>query len=107
MWYVLKLPNSVPQRADDFYNITNLGNGQGPLQLIKESFGTIYHAACTCAMGKRTNPLDVVDSHAKVFGVNNLRVVDASAFQFLPPGHPMATVYALAEKIADDIASCI
>jgi choline dehydrogenase len=29
--------------------------------------------------------------------------VDASAFPFLPPGHPQATVYMLAEKIAEDI----
>jgi choline dehydrogenase len=32
-----------------------------------------------------------------------VRVVDASAFPLLPPGHPQATVYALAEKIAADI----
>ena len=34
----------------------------------------------------------VVDSHARVFGVGKLRVVDASAFPFMPPGHPQATV---------------
>lgn len=32
-----------------------------------------------------------------------LRVVDASAFALRPPGHPQSTVYAFAEKIADDI----
>jgi choline dehydrogenase len=47
----------------------------------------------------------VVDSHARVFGVSGLRVVDASAFPFLPPGHPQSSVYALAEKIADLIKS--
>lgn len=45
----------------------------------------------------------VIDSHARVFGVNGLRVVDASSFSLLAPGHPQATVYAHAEKIADDI----
>lgn len=34
----------------------------------------------------------VVDSKARVIGVLKLRVVHASAFPFLPPGHPMATV---------------
>lgn len=33
----------------------------------------------------------------------NLRVVDASSFPFLPLGHPQSTVYALAENIAADI----
>jgi choline dehydrogenase len=45
----------------------------------------------------------VVDSNAKVFGVSGLRVVDASAFALLPPGHPQSTIYALAEKTAAGI----
>jgi choline dehydrogenase len=43
-------------------------------------------------MGKRDDPSAVVDSRARVFGVTNLRVVDASAFAILPPGHPMSTI---------------
>lgn len=62
-----------------------------------------YHAAGTCRMGRRDDPNAVVDSKAKVIGVEGLRVVDASAFALLPPGHPQSTVYALAEKIAADI----
>ena len=54
-------------------------------------------------MGRESDPMAVVDSHARVYGVTGLRVVDASAFPFLPPGHPQSSVYALAEKIADDI----
>ncbi|KAI9042663.1 GMC family oxidoreductase [Aspergillus affinis] len=69
-------------------------------KIIRKSFNTIYHAACTCAMGKKDNPMAVVDTKARVIGVKGLRVVDAAAFPLLPPGHPQATVYALAEKIA-------
>ena len=54
-------------------------------------------------MGKVNDSMAVVDSAARVIGVNRLRVVDASAFAILPPGHPSGTVYALAEKIANDI----
>lgn len=43
-------------------------------------------------MGKKSDPLAVVDNKARVFGVSNLRVVDASSFPLLPPGHPQATV---------------
>lgn len=75
------------------------------LDYIQRSLMTIYHASSTCKMGNAnaTDPFAVVDPRARVYGVQNLRVVDASAFPFLPPGHPMSTVYALAEKIADDI----
>lgn len=60
--------------------------------IIRKSMNTIYHAACTCAIGRSNDTTAVVDSHARVFGVHGLRVVDASAFPELPPGHPQATV---------------
>ena len=44
-------------------------------------------------MGQKLDPMAVVDSHARVFGTKDLRVVDVSAFPFLPPpGHPQSTV---------------
>ncbi|TVY17343.1 Dehydrogenase patE [Lachnellula arida] len=75
------------------------------LDSLKIQAGPVYHASCTNAMGTADDPLAVVDSHAKVFGVTGLRVVDASALPFLPPGHPQATIYMLAEKIAALIAA--
>ncbi|MCJ1316773.1 hypothetical protein MMC15_002094 [Xylographa vitiligo] len=73
------------------------------LAFIRKTLAPLYHASCTCAMGREGDPAAVVDSHARLFGVEGLRVVDISAFPLLPPGQPQATVYALAEKIADDI----
>ncbi|KAI0442992.1 glucose-methanol-choline oxidoreductase [Xylaria telfairii] len=74
---------------------------------IRGMFQTIYHGSCTCAMGKPGTPNAVIDTKARVYGVHGLRVVDASSFPFLPPGHPQSIVYALAEKIACDISgSC-
>lgn len=60
--------------------------------IIRRSTNTIYHAACTCAMGRANDTMAVLDGGAKVIGVKGLRVVDASAFPELPPGHPQATV---------------
>jgi choline dehydrogenase len=60
--------------------------------LLKVAANTIYHASCTNAMGKSGDPLAVVDSAARVIGVKGLRVVDASIFPFLPPGHPQSLV---------------
>jgi choline dehydrogenase len=73
------------------------------LKYIQASGRTISHAGGTCKMGKKEDNMAVVDSNGKVFGVSRLRVIDVSAMPFLPPGHPMATVYALAEKIAEDV----
>jgi choline dehydrogenase len=73
------------------------------LDYVKNTATQIWHAGATCAMGKKGDAKAVVDSNAKVFGVSGLRVVDASAFPFMVPGHPQATVYMLAEKIAGAI----
>ncbi|KAL4911543.1 hypothetical protein BDW74DRAFT_9606 [Aspergillus multicolor] len=73
------------------------------LEFIRSTIVPVWHAAGTCAMGNASNPDAVVDSTGKVYGVQNLRVVDASIFPTLPPGHPQSTCYMVAEKIADDI----
>jgi len=73
------------------------------MQYIGEAMITVYHASGTAKMGVKNDTMAVVDSNAFVFGTSNLRVVDASSFPFLPPGHPQSTIYAFAEKIADQI----
>ena len=60
--------------------------------IIRKTLDTVYHAACTCTTGRSDDVDAIVDNHAKVTGVQRLRVVDASAFPLLPPGHPQATV---------------
>ena len=73
------------------------------LAYIQGSLNPIWHASATCKMGKKNDPMAVIDSNTKVYGTENLRVVDASSFPLLPPGHPQSTIYALAEKIAAEI----
>ncbi|KYK58802.1 hypothetical protein DCS_05820 [Drechmeria coniospora] len=73
------------------------------LEMVRNSLMTVWHPSCTCKMGKKEDKMAVVDSAARVFGVQGVRVVDASAFPILPPGHPQSSIYALAEKIADHI----
>ncbi len=53
----------------------------------------MWHASCTCKMGVESDGMAVVDSKAWVFGVKGVRVVDATACHFLPPGHPQSSVY--------------
>ena len=76
---------------------------QDILTYIRNTSIPLYHAGGTCAMGRVNDTRAVVDGQARVHGVQNLRVVDMSAVPFIPPGHPQATAYMLAEKIAEDI----
>ncbi|EMD62613.1 hypothetical protein GGP41_001888 [Bipolaris sorokiniana] len=70
---------------------------------IRTSVMAVMHASCTARMGRVDDPTAVTDNLARVIGVQGLRVVDASSLALLPPGHPQALIYALAEKIADEI----
>ena len=89
--------------GDEVYPGKNVTTDAQILHQIRNDFGAVYHASCTCKMGNGSDTMAVVDNKARVYGVKGLRVVDASAFPILQPGHPMATIYMLAEKIANDI----
>jgi choline dehydrogenase len=75
------------------------------LEYIRNNLFMNWHAAATCKMSRTNDSMAVVDSKARVIGVQNLRVVDASAFALLPPGHPISTVYGLAEKISAEMVA--
>ncbi|RPA82280.1 GMC oxidoreductase [Ascobolus immersus RN42] len=67
---------------------------------IKTTMDTMFHSCCTNAMMPKGLG-GVVDSQLKVWGVSNLRVVDASVIPLIPATHLQSTVYAIAEKAAD------
>lgn len=62
------------------------------LNYIKQTMTPSHHACGTNSMGNSNNPAAVVDTHGRVFGVNRLRVIDASIFPLLPPGHIQSSV---------------
>lgn len=62
------------------------------LNAIRNSISPVWHASGTCKMGLENDTHAVLDSNSRVRGVRGLRVVDASAFPLLPPGHPQSTV---------------
>lgn len=70
------------------------------LESIKNTLDTYHHPTSTAPMGLKNDPKAVVDLDAKVHGVSNLRVVDASIFPDVPSVATNVTVIAAAEHIA-------
>jgi choline dehydrogenase-like flavoprotein len=62
-----------------------------------------HHASCTCAIGPRAAG-GVVGNDFKVYGVERLRVVDASVFPRVPGLFIVSAIYMIGEKAADVIA---
>ena len=68
---------------------------------VREHAETAYHPSCSCKMG--TDDMAVVDGQGRVYGVEGLRVVDASIMPQIITGNLNATTIMIAEKIADRI----
>jgi choline dehydrogenase len=66
---------------------------------------TIFHPVGTCRMGKKEDPLAVVDSELRVKGVRGLRVVDASIMPFITSGNTNSPTLMIAEKTAALLAA--
>ena len=62
-----------------------------------------HHASGTCKIGRRDDPMAVLDSSFRVHGTKGLRVVDASIFPRIPGLFIVSAVYMAAEKASDVI----
>ena len=61
----------------------------------------VWHASCSCRMGRADDPMTVVDTQGRVKGVQGLRVVDASIFPVVPCANTNFPTLMTAEKIAE------
>ncbi|EDM70447.1 choline dehydrogenase [Roseobacter sp. AzwK-3b] len=70
---------------------------------IREHAESAYHPCGTCRMGRRDDPGAVVDSEARVIGVDGLRVADSSIFPRITNGNLNAPSILVGEKVADHV----
>ncbi|MFI6055536.1 GMC family oxidoreductase [Streptomyces violascens] len=68
---------------------------------VRAGASTSFHPVGTCRMGAEGDALAVVDPWLRVFGVEGLRVVDASVLPNVPRGHTHAPCVMLGERAAE------
>ncbi|MAM09398.1 MAG: choline dehydrogenase [Rhizobiaceae bacterium] len=78
-----------PMRDDD----------QSLADYARSAVGSYHHQVGTCAMGVSAH--SVVDPHLRVYGVQGLRVADASIMPAVPSGNTNAPAIMIGEKAAD------
>ena len=70
---------------------------------IKKSVGTGHHVSCTAKMGPESDSMAVVNQYGKVYGVDSLRVADASIMPDCVRANINVTVMVIGEMVADFI----
>ncbi|KAI0433464.1 aryl-alcohol dehydrogenase [Xylaria sp. FL1042] len=93
---VVKQPLQHQDAAAQFANI------ESAKDYLRSRAVSMWHLAGSCSMLPRDKG-GVVDTKLKVYGVNNLRIVDSSIMPLITTGNLQPTVYAVAEKAADMI----
>ena len=92
-----------PYRGEEIQPGPNVKSDKGLNDFIKENVESAYHPCGTCKMGSSNDPMAVVDSECKVFGIENLRVVDSSIFPTITNGNINAPTIMVGEKASDHI----
>ena len=88
------------QKADMFTN--GIASDEDIRKVLRARVDTVYHPVGTCKMGVN-DASAVVDPGLKVYGLEGLRVVDASIMPTLIGGNTNAPTIMIGEKAADTI----
>ncbi|AJY45549.1 GMC family oxidoreductase [Martelella endophytica] len=78
-----------------------LRDRNGLVDFIRRSAVTYWHQSCTAKMGR--DGMSVVDHQLKVYGVEGLRIADASIMPRITTGNTMAPCVVIGERAADMI----
>ena len=70
---------------------------------ILNASGASFHPASTCAIGPVDNPMAVVDPRCRVYGVEGLRVADASVMPNIVSANTNMPTIMIGERVAEFI----
>ena len=82
---VMRAPYSVPADSSE----------EAIMEFVRRASQSVYHPTSTCAIGS------VVDPELRVYGIDGLRVADASVMPTIVRGNTNAATIMIAEKAAD------
>jgi choline dehydrogenase len=94
-----------PWRGPELYPGPQVQSAADLDAYVRSSYSTIYHPACTCKMG--VDALAVVDPELRVYGVEGLRVADASVMPLITSANTHAPTMMIAERAADNVLSAL
>src|SRR5437660_318553 len=98
---------STMQRSvvEEFWPGPEVDSDEGLLEHAKRTGSTTFHQTSTCMMGSHEKA--VVDTELRVYGIEGLRVIDASVMPAVISGNTNAATIMIAEKASDLIRAAL
>ena len=95
--------SEIQQFYDDVLLLTEdtVNDDNALEEYIRASSTTLFHPVSTCKMGPSSDPGAVVDQHGRVYGVEGLRVADASVMPEIPSANTNFTCRMIGERVAE------
>jgi len=101
---MMKQPAMAPYRPEEYLPGPSVGDDDASLAKAAGDIGTtIFHPVGTAKMGLPSDPLAVVDERLRFFGIERLRVIDASVMPTITSGNTNTPTAMIAEKGASFI----
>ena len=98
---LIKQPALRPFRPEEYLPGPGVGDDEASLAKAAGDIGTtIFHPIGTAKMGLPSDPMAVVDERLRVFGLEGLRVVDASVMPTITSGNTNTPTLMIADKAA-------
>jgi choline dehydrogenase-like flavoprotein len=98
---LMKQPAMQPYRPEEYLPGPGVGDDDASLAKAAGDIGTtIFHPIGTAKMGLPSDPMAVVDERLRVFGLERLRVVDASVMPTITSGNTNTPTIMIADKAA-------
>lgn len=106
--YLLSLENTETFKSSGIYFVKESlpackdyewGTDEYFICLAKSYTSTAYHPVGSCKMGPKSDAKAVLDNGLRVYGVGNLRVVDAAMMPLIVRGNTNAPTMMIAERV--------
>ena len=94
-----EMPALAPYVVREHTVCGEMSSDEDMLDVARRYAQTIYHPTSTCRMG--IDNTSVVDPHLRVYGIQNLRIADASIMPSIVSGNTNAPAIMIGEKASD------
>ena len=98
---VVSAPALAKYRPEEFKPGAHLTSEGDLIKAAGDTSTTIFHPVGVARMGRRDDPLAVVDERLNVIGIEGLRIADASVMPRITSGNTNSPTMMIAEKAAE------